>query len=703
MDKDDLIDPINIIFSQASNFSERIHAARDWLDKNLRNDTTKSREIIDMMIPEASKADDKKATAWLLFFRAWLEIDADRLDLGFGIMESVKAEFENLGDKEGLARCLNALGSIFMARGVFDLALDNFRESVSEAEKISRLDLAAAGSGNMAECLSKLDEPLEALQVIEHCRRDYSIAPYNISSFHNQAGLIFRSLGRLPEAENELRESILAAGNAIHDSLEARQTLAEVLIDLEQLAEADSIVAVGLQDCGKANERMLGACFKLTRARIAALRGNNTAALADLRQVIEAAQELGTRKIEADAEKAAYLAWQACGENKNALDAYIRYSLLKDSMKSEQISKRILGLHDERLRRETRHFETLYKQISTISEIGQRITANLDIDTALTTIYDSVNGLMDAPTLLIALVDEEKNCLDYRLVMVRGKRQDPYTRPLDKESFGNWCVKNRSDILIGDIETEYHEYLASPKTLLLDGSEEKSLVFVPLVIGDKVAGVISVQSHLTNAYDKKKVETIRAIGSYIAIAIENTKLFRQVQKLASIDGLTDLLNRRRFTELLEEAYLKCRRYGSSAGVIMIDVDYFKNVNDKRGHDAGDMVLKKLAQVLTGIVRTCDSVGRFGGEEFIILLPETDLEGAGTLAERLRLEVEGMQITCGECAGRAIAETFGVTASFGVSVIRPADASHEAVLKRADKAMYNAKQTGRNKVCMEYPE
>ncbi len=694
---DDSRASIESILKGETMFSRRIAAAKTWLDKNLRTDVKNSRDLIAIMMLEARTAGSKVEEAWLLFFSSWLDIDADEFDKGLGIMESVRTMFESLGNGEGLSRCLNALGVINYIQGVYDLALDYYRQSSEEAEKIGCLDLAGAASSNMAECLVMLEEPAEALLVIEHCRESYTIAPHNVASFHSVSGLVYRNLGRLPEAQHELREAIKAAGIALHDALEARQTLAEVLIDSDQLDEAGSIVEYGLDDCGKTNERMLGASFRLTRARIAFLRGKNNAALADLALVIEAAVELGTKKIECDAEKAAYLAWQACGENKNALDAYIRYSGLKDAMKSEQTSKRILGLHDDRNRRETLHFETLYKQISAISAIGQRITSNLDIDAALELIYDAVNGLMDAPTLMIALVDEEHGCLDYRLVMVQGKRMEPYTRSLEAETFGNWCVKNRSDILIGNVKTEYKKYLGAFKNLSIDGSKEKSLVFIPLVMGDKVAGVLSVQSHLADAYDKKKVETIHAIGSYIAIAIENTKLFRQVQRLASVDSLTELLNRRRFTELLDEAFNKTKRYDSPFGVIMIDVDYFKSVNDRRGHDAGDAALRHLAKVLSAMVRDCDSVGRFGGEEFIILLPETNLEGAGFLAERLREAVESMKIGCADCADT---EAFGVTASFGVSVIRSEDVSHEAVLKRADNAMYNAKQTGRNKVCLE---
>jgi diguanylate cyclase (GGDEF)-like protein len=685
---------IEDILDGANSLPDRIAVTRAWLDENLRNDPKTSRSLIERLMPELRAAKDAQGVAWLQFFQGWLDIDADDYEPGLKIMETAKSTFEDLGDREGFSRCLNAMGFIHFTLGTYDLALDCFRESMSEGEKVGRRDLCGTASMNMAECLYTLEEPNEALQIIEHCRKEYTTAPHNLAATHSQAGLIYRALGRLEEAEHELLDAIQTSGSSVHDCLEAKQILADVHLDAERYDEAEKLVDAGLVECHVVGERMLGTRFRLSRARLALFRNRNSEAIGDAEAAIAAAREIGAHKIEVDAEKMLYQAWQACGEYQKALAAFVRHSRLKDTMKSEQTSRRILGLHDDRARREARHFEKLYKQISAISEIGQRITANLDLDVTLETLYEAVNGLMDAPTLMIALVDEERACLDYRLVMIRGVRQEPFSCALSEETFGCWCVNHRQDILIGDLDTEYHRYVPSFKELVIDGNPDKSLVFVPLIVGDKVAGMFTVQSHLTNAYDKKQVETIRAIGGYIGIAIENTRLFRQIQRLATLDCLTGLLNRRRFTEALEEAYLKTRRYKTANGIIMIDVDHFKEVNDKRGHDVGDEVLRALARIFTEKVRGCDFVGRFGGEEFVILLPETNLDGAIILAERLREAVEGWSFQAQSGDG------FHVTASFGIAVIRPADPSHESVLKRADKALYHAKSTGRNRVCLE---
>ena len=682
------------ILAGATCLAGRMEVARTWLDINLRNDPGLSRELIHLLLPEAVNAGDLTGATWLRFFQGWLALDADDYEQGLATMEDVRASFEALGHREGLARCLNALGAAHLSMGVLDLALDLFRESAAQAEQAGRLEFAGAAAMNMAECLYDLDDPREALQVIEHCRKHYAIAPHNITVAHGQAGSIYRSLGRLEEAERELLEAVRTAGSAQHDSLDVRQILAETYLDAGRLDDAEALIAKGLEDCTHSNERLIGTRFRLARARLSVLRGRTGEALPDLEAAIAAARDIGARKVEADAERSLYLAWQACGEWERALAAFIRHAKLKDAMRGEQTMRRVLGLHEERARREARHFETLYHQISSISEIGQRITSSLNLDTALETLYGAINGLMDAPTIFIALVDEERACLDYRLAIVRGQRLEPFSRSLAEETFGCWCVNHRSDVLIGDLESEYQRYVRSFEDLLFDGVAEKSLVFVPLMLGEKVVGTLSVQSHLPHAYDKRKVETIRAIGAYIAIAIENSKLFLQIQRLATLDELTGLLNRRRLTEAVEEAHSKVRRYKHSAGIIMIDVDHFKRINDRHGHDVGDHVLRAISEVFASRVRTCDSVGRYGGEEFLVLLPETGLEGTLTLAERLREAIEQLEIPLPGI------EPLRLTASFGVSTLHPEDPSHETVLKRADRALYRSKHEGRNRVSVD---
>jgi len=167
---------------------------------------------------------------------------------------------------------------------------------------------------------------------------------------------------------------------------------------------------------------------------------------------------------------------------------------------------------------------------------------------------------------------------------------------------------------------------------------------------------------------------------------------RAMESLAMTDALTRLPNRRRMRELLEAERVRCARGGRSFGVVLADIDAFKQINDTRGHDGGDHVLVELAAVLRGVLRGQDAVARWGGEEFLFLLPDTDLHGAGVVAEKLRVAVDCAQIAF-EGRRVPIAMTFGVAmCARGATV--------DDAIQRADRALYSGKHAGKNQVVLE---
>lgn len=161
---------------------------------------------------------------------------------------------------------------------------------------------------------------------------------------------------------------------------------------------------------------------------------------------------------------------------------------------------------------------------------------------------------------------------------------------------------------------------------------------------------------------------------------------KELERLSVTDSLTGLFNRLRLGEVMEKELYRARRYGSQLSVILLDIDKFKAVNDTHGHHAGDVVLQRTARLLTEAVRQSDIVGRWGGEEYLIICAETDLAGATSLAEKLRLDL----------AAADMAEVGRVTASFGVASFQTGDDGH-ALVRRADTGLYRAKENGRNRV------
>jgi diguanylate cyclase (GGDEF)-like protein len=182
----------------------------------------------------------------------------------------------------------------------------------------------------------------------------------------------------------------------------------------------------------------------------------------------------------------------------------------------------------------------------------------------------------------------------------------------------------------------------------------------------------------------------QAFASQVAIAIETARLFDEVQRLAVTDALTGLYNRRGYTELGRREIERSRRYKRPLAAIMLDIDHFKQINDHYKHATGDEVLRELALRCRERLREIDILGRYGGEEFVLLLPETDLKGALHVAESLRERVFRVPF-------RTQAGALKVTISLGVAVYTSGEMDLEKLLDRADDAMYVAKQNGRNQV------
>ncbi len=216
-----------------------------------------------------------------------------------------------------------------------------------------------------------------------------------------------------------------------------------------------------------------------------------------------------------------------------------------------------------------------------------------------------------------------------------------------------------------------------------------SLLVLPLLVHERALGTLVLGSQRRAAFGDAVRPTLEVLASHIAVSLANARMLKRLEELATTDGLTGLLNKRSLTDVAAQKIKSASRFKKPLSVLVCDIDHFKKVNDTYGHDVGDVVIRGFADVLRKVKRDTDVVGRFGGEEFVVVCEETDERGALQLAERIRSELEASSF-------KADAAVLRVTCSLGVATFPNAGRSWEALFKATDEALYVSKRGGRNR-------
>ncbi len=328
-------------------------------------------------------------------------------------------------------------------------------------------------------------------------------------------------------------------------------------------------------------------------------------------------------------------------------------------------------------------FETLYK-------LSQVISTNIRSEEIYPAIHEATSELMETEFFSISLVNESEGLIEDVYMVDRGLPSQLSSRPLGQGLFGKVLQTGKS-ILFNTFEETMVEETGA---IIIGDPEEdeisQSILVVPLKIGSRLVGVVSAQSYKPHAYNDTDLELLELLGANAAIAIENARLFSEVQELAVTDPLTGLYNRRKLIELGEPEFNRSIRYERELSAVMVDCDYFKHVNDTYGHTVGDQVLRRLAEICTTTLRRSDILARYGGDEFMVIMPETGPAAALKAAERLRRNVSSAAFETN--AGPL---TFSI--SVGVASLNKSCKSLDQLLERADFASYVSKDSGGNRV------
>lgn len=322
-----------------------------------------------------------------------------------------------------------------------------------------------------------------------------------------------------------------------------------------------------------------------------------------------------------------------------------------------------------------RNYLLLQKEIDHLSilrEIALAINSSIELSEVLPVIAQVVQGALDVNRLTIYELDG------------RSTLAKPIVAKFDEDLIDAERLEEESMQLVG---TPLGQAIRTRVPVLLN-TETQSAAFIPLLAKGVPIGVMRIEERLDGTpFEKDMTSLLQSIGAMIALAISNAQLYA----LGVTDGLTGLYMRRYFDIRMRESFEQAKRYDRTFSLVFFDIDHFKEVNDTHGHQTGDMVLKQFAQILMESTRKCDIACRYGGEEMALILPETSLERAAVLGNKLRSLISSYAFT------GLKGEVLSITTSIGIAEFLPEHWDPEELIASADQALYRAKDLGRNRV------
>jgi len=318
-------------------------------------------------------------------------------------------------------------------------------------------------------------------------------------------------------------------------------------------------------------------------------------------------------------------------------------------------------------------------QLEAINAIAKQTTAVLEIGELLEQVCSLILQSFGGDHASVLLFEEDRLVLRAHRGKLTPLFQIGDELPASEGLFGR-AIESRKAAVENDVEKA---------SVHLPGFRETaSAVCLPLVSFGQVLGVLVLESASHEAFLPADVSALESVSDICATAIQNARHFERVRQMAYMDGVTGIFNRRYFELRIAEEIARSNRHGLAFSVIMVDIDHFKQLNDDFGHLVGDEVLRQVSGVLSQQLRKSDVLTRFGGEEFAVITPETDLESASAVADKLRRVVEGWHFPGVERK---------MTISAGVAEFPGQGATRNDLVKSADEALYAAKQSGRNRV------
>ena len=332
----------------------------------------------------------------------------------------------------------------------------------------------------------------------------------------------------------------------------------------------------------------------------------------------------------------------------------------------------------------TRHSQ----ELAIFHDVAKTLTSSLDLDSILQTIMEKMAEYFRPDTWSLLMVDEEHNELYFAIAVGDAAEALKDVRLKVGEGIAGWVAKNGEQLIVPDVYTDPR---FAKRIDEVTQWETRSIICVPLNSKHRVLGVIQLVNVDMKGFSDQEVFFLHALCDYAAIAIENSRAVEKIQELTITDDCTGLYNARHLYKTLETEVYRSSRFGYEFSVLFIDLDHFKQVNDTHGHLIGSKLLAEIGYLIKAQLRLIDYAFRYGGDEFVVLLPQTGKDQALYVAKRLR---DALRVT-NFCKEEGL--NLNVRASIGLATY-PHDAkSPHDVIRQADEMMYLVKNTSRDNI------